>query len=45
MSLNAHKLLKTDHLIAADYILKIKIKLVYISTKVILFSSTRDENG
>lgn len=30
---------------AANYTLKVKVKLVNISTQVILFSSARDENG
>lgn len=32
-------------LTAANYILKIKVTLVHISARVILFSSARDENG
>lgn len=32
-------------LTAAHYILKIKVTLVHISTRVISFSSARDENG
>lgn len=43
--LKAHKVLRADHLIAANYTLGIKTKLVHISTKILLFGSTRDKNG